>query len=231
MNNFLYLIINLSCISIPLVFSFYSKHPFYREWRFFLPANLLVGTFFIVWDVFFTKWGVWGFNPDYLIGINFLGLPLEELLFFFCIPYACVFTYFAMKYLQPDFKLKYHRAIVIVLVIMLSIVGAFNYNKLYTSTTFLLTGAFLVYSVSKRWNLDHALLSYVLIIPFFFISNGILTGSWINEPIVWYNNAENLSIRLGTIPLEDSIYGLLLILMNITIYETIKGAFNKHESC
>ena len=62
----------------------------------------------------------------------------------------------------------------------------------------------------------------VLLIPFFFV-NGILTGSGLQEPVVWYNNAENSGIRLFTIPVEDVFYGFELILLNIFLYEYFKS--------
>ena len=54
----------------------------------------------------------------------------------------------------------------------------------------------------------------ILLLPFFIV-NGFLTGSWIHEQVVWYNDAENLGIRMGTVPIEDSIYALTMLL---TIY-------------
>ena len=57
-----------------------------------------------------------------------------------------------------------------------------------------------------------------MLIPFFII-NGILTGSFIENEVVWYNNDENLGIRLFTIPIEDSIYAFTLILTNLALTE------------
>ena len=59
---------------------------------------------------------------------------------------------------------------------------------------------------------------FILLIPFSIV-NGLLTGTLIKNQVVWYNNNENLSIRLGTIPIEDIFYALLVLLMVMIGYQ------------
>jgi len=226
MNQYLYLIIDLACLSIPFLASFYPRHSFFKEWKYFIPANFIVGLIFIIWDAQFTKIGIWGFNENYLTGLYIGNLPLEEVLFFFAIPYACVFTWFAIKYLIKKNPLeKISSYIDLILGITLLFVALFNLEKAYTSITFGLTGVFLLFNYFKGKRQADIYLSYLLILPFFLISNGILTGSGINDEIVWYNMQENLGIRILTIPIEDSIYGFLLFALNIHLYKFLKGKY------
>ncbi|HMC02116.1 MAG TPA: lycopene cyclase domain-containing protein [Flavobacteriaceae bacterium] len=229
MKPYTYLLINLICFIIPFLASFYPKHAFYKNWKPFFKANAIVALLFIVWDYFFTKIGVWGFNPEYITGLYIANLPIEEILFFICIPYACVFSYFAFQYLIKKNPLqKIHELITYFIVTTLLVIAFLNFDKLYTSITFFSTSLFLVYLKLKKVNLSFHYLSYLFILPFFFISNGILTGSFFVDSIVWYNDAENLGIRIVNIPIEDIVYGMLLIFLNIELFEyfktTTKGA-------
>jgi lycopene cyclase domain-containing protein len=221
-----YLLINILAISIPLLVTFHSRFKFYKRWNALWPALILPAIFFIIWDIYFTDLGVWGFNPAHLIGIKIFNLPLEEVLFFIAIPYACMFTYDVLRQnITLRIKRNHLNIFVFALALILLITGLFNIDKWYTGTTFILTAFFLfihIYLFKSNY-LGHFFIAYAIIYLFpFLIVNGLLTGSMLNEPVVWYNNEENLGLRIFTIPVEDFIYGMLLYLMNTSLYEALQ---------
>ncbi|MDN3724899.1 lycopene cyclase domain-containing protein [Aequorivita sp. SDUM287046] len=221
----LYLVLDIASLSIPFLFSFHPKLKFYKLWKYFFPATFIMMVIFIPWDMIFTHHGFWGFNDRYLSGINWGNLPMEEWLFFICIPYACLFTIYAFKNLLPKFSFS-NRVTAIVyfsLQTLLIVSLLYFYNLWYTAINFgyaiLLLG--LVYNF-KREALNVFFPIFLnLLIPFFIV-NGFLTGSWINEQVVWYNDAENLGIRLGTVPIEDSIYALSMLLTVYVLMEKFR---------
>ncbi len=222
--NYLYLLVDAATISIPFIYTFDKRLNFHHQWKNFFPACLITGLFFIVWDVFFTQWGIWGFNEVYLTGINLINLPIEEWLFFLCIPYACLFTYHSLFYLISNpfkFPSKY---ISIPLIVILGILLFLNFGKYYTTSAFVycigsvITAEYLI----KAEYLNRFYFTYLIILIPFFIVNGILTGSWIEDQVVWYNDTENLGFRIGTIPFEDIFYGMGLLLTITMIYEFLQ---------
>ncbi len=225
MGSYLYIFLDLISISFPLFASFDKRIAYYKNLRFILPSIFIVGAAFIAWDVFFTKWGIWGFNDKYLLGIDWLNLPMEEWLFFFCIPYACVFIYESVRYFKggliKTFKSKY---VTTVLAIALFIFGFIFLDRAYTATTFLSLGIallFLEFILKVKW-LSHFYISYLWVLIPFVIINGFLTGTLIEDQVVWYNDLENMGIKMGTIPVEDTFYGMLLIILNISLFEFFK---------
>jgi lycopene cyclase domain-containing protein len=181
---------------------------------------------FIPWDVIFTINGIWGFNPDYFLNTKILSLPLEEWLFFICIPFACVFTHYALLLYFPKMKLGENssKSIAVGLILTLVFVLIFNYDKWYTLVNFSL--AIPLTLIVLKYNpklLQHFFLTFLVMLIPFFIVNGVLTGSWIENQVVWYNNAENLGIRMGTIPIEDSIYAYSMILMSLFFFELLSS--------
>lgn len=224
-SKYLYLWINILSFIVPFLFSFYPKANFSKKWRYVLPAILVTAVIFIAWDAAFTAMGVWWFNPKYVSGIYLLGLPLEEILFFFCIPYACLFTYFAFSHLvERDHLFPHQELISSLLIVALLIFGSYYMDRWYTAVTFLFTGAFLALILLKlrvRFMGRFYFAFAFLLVPFLIV-NGILTGSLTPEPVVWYDDAENIGVRIGTIPLEDAVYALLMILIPITIWEKLE---------
>jgi lycopene cyclase domain-containing protein len=224
-SKYLYLSIDLISFVFPFLASFGKRAPFYKKWKYFGISVVITGTFFILWDEVFTREKVWGFNPEYLTGLYIGSLPIEEILFFICIPYACVFTYFALNNLVAKDHLFPHQELISSgLIILLLISGIYNIDKWYTGITFIVLALFLAYQMLKirpRY-MGRFYFAFVFLLVPFFLVNGVLTGSFLDSEVVWYNNAHTLGIRIGTIPIEDVFYGFLLILMNVSIMEWLE---------
>mgnify|MGYP002358996761 CR=1 FL=1 len=213
------------------MFSFYPKADFSKKWRFLGPAIAIPAVVFIIWDSWFTSMGVWGFNDRYLTGLRLGNLPIEEVLFFVCIPYACVFTYEAVNYLLKTPLSRATTAISGLMVLALAITGGVYIDHWYTSVTFIGLVSYLIilYIFRHTAFLSRFYFAFLFILIPFFIVNGILTGTGLPEPIVWYNDTENLGLRMLTIPVEDTFYGMLLILMNVSIFEFLQQRSNSRS--
>ena len=223
-THYTYLLILAASLAGPLILSFDKKVAFYKNWRYFFSALSLPVTLYIIWDFYFTAKGVWSFNANYITGVKILNLPVEEVLFFFVVPYCCVFIYECIKTYFPHLKNKQAADVILMCIgLLLWMAGIIFYKKYYTSWTFIMNAVFiaLLYlyrDYFKRFDAAYFLVSYCIMLIPFLVVNGFLTAI----PVVRYNEAENLGIRIRTIPFEDIFYGMLLILMTIVIYEKLK---------
>ncbi|MBW4891784.1 lycopene cyclase domain-containing protein [Mucilaginibacter sp. HMF5004] len=219
--KYTYLLINFLTILFPLLLSFDKRVAFYKCWKFIWPGMAITGLFFLVWDVFFTMQGVWSFNDDYILGIKIFQLPLEEVLFFLTVPFACIFIYACLnRYVKWELPAAVADTITTAVIVYALLNCSFNYNKLYTFVTLALTffALVLVRFVFKAPWLNRFYVAYAVCLLPFYLVNGYLTSI----PIVMYNNAQNLHSRVATIPLEDHFYLLVLLLMNIAFFEYFK---------
>ncbi|MBL1233128.1 MAG: lycopene cyclase domain-containing protein [Flavobacteriales bacterium] len=225
----LYLILLLASFSIPFAYSFEKKMHFIKHWKAIFSAISFVAIIYIIWDIIFTKIGVWGFNSDYHLGITFFNLPLEEILFFFLIPYASIFIHYSLQYFFPKAKLANKFVVFFTwgVIILLVVLIVMNMGKLYTQINgFFLVFALLLGLLNKNNTLHRFYISYLVILIPFAIVNGILTGSFIDDPVVWYNNAENLGIRFFTIPVEDFGYAFSMLYFSVILIERFKTNSN-----
>jgi lycopene cyclase domain-containing protein len=220
-----YLWINLLAVIIPLVLSFDKKVHFYKHWKHLFPAMIITAAAFIGWDAYFTTSGIWGFNPLHLSGYSLFHLPVEEILFFITIPYASLFTYEVLNaYIEKDLLGRFASQVTVLLLILWFVLILLAWDRQYTFTATAFAMAVLLinqYVLRSRF-MGRFYLAYLVVMFPFLLVNGILTGSFIHEEVVWYNPEEILQWRIFTIPVEDTIYGFGLILMNITLFELFR---------
>ncbi|AZQ59803.1 lycopene cyclase domain-containing protein [Maribacter sp. MJ134] len=222
----LYLIILLISLAGPLALSFEKNLRLYRRWKYLIPAILITLLIFVVWDIIFTHLGYWFFNPIYNSGIYINKLPLEEYLFFIVIPYACAFSFYAIRFHFPNFKfsLLWTKILTLTISIFSVITALLHTNLTYTLVVFLVLPAVLLFSYYFARNVvQHYLAIYpILLIPFFII-NGILTGTGIEQAVFDYNPEVILGIHIFSIPFEDMFYNFSLLLLPLAlthIFET-----------
>lgn len=224
LKNYTYLILLIASIAPPLALSFDKKVQYYKNLKYILPAILFTASIFWVWDIQFTAAKVWSFNPEYTIGLDLIGMPIEEWLFFIVVPYCCVFIYEVLKvyFGKYDYAEPFRILSLFLIVGFVLISFLFRHQK-YTFLTFLFSAIDLGYTVFRNKFRSHFTGFYfayfVSLFPFMVV-NGILTSL----PVVEYNSAHILNIRILNIPVEDFSYLFLMLLMTITIYERLREA-------
>jgi len=150
-------------------------------------------------------------------------------LFFYIIPFCSLFTHFAFFYKYPSVKLSKNLSIVLTVSLVLGslILSVTNYLKAYTLVDMLCLIITLVLGLLFYLELlQQFYISFLIILVPFFIVNGILTGMLTEVPVVWYNNTQNLGIRLSTIPVEDIGYAFSLLFGNLMLFELLKKKIN-----
>lgn len=224
--KFTYAFILFFTVIICLIASFDRRIKFNQHFYAFIKSAIVVAIPFIAWDIYFTAIGVWWFNTDYTIGFTIAGLPLEEMLFFIFIPFSCVFTFYTIdKYYKWNALSGFNNILVFVSVIVLSVVALLNTDKIYTLVTAVVTVATLIYLhfiARSEWITKASVVFTILMLGFFPV-NGVLTGSFIENPIVNYNPNDFLGIRMFTIPIEDAVYGYSQFLLVLYFFKQFQN--------
>lgn len=216
-----YLLINIAIIFFPLILSFDKNLKFYKKVPYVLQSVAFISTAYIVWDVIATKRGDWAFNPEHLIGINILGLPIEEILFFFTVPYSCIFIYETVCFYIKETKLNFNGKLFLIPAILIIILGIIFYDQNYTFTVSIFVGAFFIGAILFNQSLLASRNFWItMLISFlpFLIVNYFLTSI----PVVTYNDTAFSGKRFITIPYEDFLYSFSMISLWILFYGLAK---------
>jgi lycopene cyclase domain-containing protein len=223
--KWLYLALDIGALTGPVLLSFDRRVAFYRNYRYLFPAIVAMMLIFVPWDMAFVSARIWGFDARYITGIAIGNLPIEEWLFFPVVGYACIFIYECLRYYAPKNPLEHwHRPILLGIALLGLAIALTHPTRLYSSLKVgTASAAILVvlYWLRPRY-LGRFLLTYLLSWIPFLLMNGILTGAFIEGQVVWYAPDHILGIRLGTIPIEDSYYNLMMLLMTTVVYELLR---------
>ncbi len=221
-----YLLINTLVLVIPLLFSFENKIRFIRYVVPFLISFFIVGGIYITWDIFAASAGEWGFNPDYLLGINLFGLPLEEILFFVTVPYASIFVYETAKYYLANREIKINYKMISVSGLLLILISFLFLHKAYTMKALFSAGLFFSAApIFFRRMISGRIYWYFIIFNFipFFLVNYFLTSL----PVITYSDQAISGLRITTIPVEDFFYSFSLISFFLGVFEQVKTKWKK----
>ena len=226
-----YILIDFLIIIFPLLFSFKWKFKYYKNIKPLLASILIVGGIYIIWDIVVTARGDWWFNYEFLSGPKIFGLPIEEILFFIVVPYACIFIYENLEYFVKKKEIFFNKWLYIGLAIIFIIIGSVFYYQDYTILAMFSVAAFFIISsifypqiLKSRNYWLYIILSFI---PFL-IFNYLLTSLI----VVYYNPNAILggdglwNGRFITIPFEDFFYNYSMLSFYLLVYDYFKKRWN-----
>ena len=216
----LYTTIDLLVLALPLALSFDRKVAFWRKWPEVFAAIAAVVVVFGAWDAWMAARGIWMFNPEHAGAWRFLHLPLGEWLFFVCVPYACLFVLACVRAYFPDREWGVPLGAFTALAGVLFVSAGVYRERAYTATVLLAAGfALLGLKRLAPRNLRSRNFWAAMGLTYlpFLVANGVLTGL----PIVRYDDAENLAIRVGSIPVEDFFFSFAMLALAALVHDRV----------
>lgn len=223
-----YFFILLFSALIPIIFSFENNLKFYKKFPIVLVSIIPTAFVFLMWDYFATKNRHWGFNEKYVAGIYFLNLPIEEILFFFVIPYCGIFLYAVANFYLRNIRLNINRYIfyLISFIFLLSTL-LYDIGEYTFLVSVFLSLFFLLYSIINFQGLNSSVFWISIFITYipFIIVNYLLTA----PPIVWYNYNSIVGIKFLSIPIEDFFYSFVLLGSSILNFDLINKKWEKRK--
>ena len=225
--NWTYLLILAGTIFGPIILSFDKNIRYVKSWKYALMAAVIVAVPFIIWDAIFTHYKFWGFNDEHNLGIRFFDLPLEEILFFILVPFACTFIYECCKYFMRNKSFLLFNRIFAFLIPLYALTLVFIGNIGFYTVTSIIAASVVLFWMMKNNALRFIPIAFCITLIPFAIVNGILTGGMTESPVVWYNEAQKVDFRIFTIPMEDVLYNFALLASNMILFEKLKHKFSK----
>jgi len=215
MKKLSYLLFNLAIIFFPILGNLFYKKTIFPQITPFILSVSTVALIFIIWDIKVAeKW--WFFNDRYILGIKIFKLPIEEILFFFTVPYSCLVIFLNLNYFITS-KINFNFYYLLMIIFLLFSFYFLKKKKAYPFFVFLLLSINIFFDYFLKVYLLNQINFYIyLIFTTFltFIFNYYLTS----KKIITYNNNNKTNFLITTIPFEDFIYGINLLYANLILY-------------
>lgn len=220
--TYTFLLLNLFVVLIPFVLALDKKAIGIASLKSIILPSLIVAFVFSEIPVFLTGLRVWSFNPAYLIGVSYRGLPLEEYLFIFTSSFTGlgIYNYLNTKFPKNDLQ-KFSLALSHLMIGICIAFLFFAYAKWYTVITFaslllLLIGVEYVNTLRFMYRFYRAFV--VSLIPFY-CCYGIIC----NLPIIQYDERQNVGFNLAKIPFENHFLMMAMLLLSVYLFEVFKS--------
>lgn len=225
--NWFYLTLDIGTLLGPLALSFDKNVQYKKAWKSSLLSASVISIPFIIWDIIFTQNGFWGFNPDFISGIYIYHLPIEEILFFFIIPFACTFIYECCKYFLRNHSFITFNRIFSFLIPIYAMILTFLDDVGYYTLLSIISASVVLFWMMKNPQYRFIPIAFCIALIPFFVVNGFLTGGITEAPVVWYSDAQKVDQRIFTIPMEDILYNFALLVSNMLLFEKINERYSK----
>lgn len=220
--TYTFLILNIFIFLIPFALMLDRKVNGVEKLKTIVLPSLMVAFVFSEVAVFLTGLKAWSFNPVYLVGASYRGLPLEEYLFIFSFSFAGlgVYNYLNAKYPKDDLQ-KYSLTLSNLMMGVCIAFLFFGYTKWYTAITFaflllLLFGVEYINRLRFMYRFYRAFVA--MLIPFYCVYAIIC-----NLPIMQYDMAQNVGFSLAKIPFENHFFMMATLLLGVYLFETLKS--------
>lgn len=182
-----------------------------------VPA-VIAGIIFSAIGVILNIFGIWKFNPEFIVGIYYRDVPLEFFLFCFGFSFLGINIYQYLNARFPKNDLQQFSLTLSNLLLGLCIAfGFFGHNHWYTIVVFVLLFVLLLYVeyVNKIRFMYRFYRAYLVCLLPFYICFGIMSSL----PILIYDSRETLGINIIDIPMESHFYVMAMLLLGIYLLE------------
>ncbi|BCU69643.1 lycopene cyclase domain-containing protein [Stygiolobus caldivivus] len=187
-----------------------------RNYRAILPAIGLTALLFLIWDFIAVKVGTWNFNPEYVLPFRVIDLPVEEVEFFFVVPFSSL-VFYEVYDVKVKAKLHIKKEVFTALGSIILASSLLFISHSYTFVVLIYLGASFIISSFIDPEMLNSLSFWLFVLTTyapFLVFDYFLTSL----PIVIYGKGATVGVSVTTIPVEDFLYSLSMFIYYALFY-------------